>query len=256
MADVVVLCYHAVSDDWPVAMAVSARTLERQVRHLLERGYAPATFHDAITRPPARRTLAVTFDDGFRSVFESGYPVLERLGVPATVFVPTDPTDRDAPRTWPSLDRWSGTPYEAELEGVSWERLTELARAGWEIGSHTCTHPRLTTLDAPSLQRELALSRQICEDHVGAACRSLAYPYGDVDGRVVEAARTAGYAAAATLASWRARPDPLEWPRVLILRGHTDARFAADLSPLRRRLRSSRAWPLVRPVRQLARRAS
>jgi peptidoglycan/xylan/chitin deacetylase (PgdA/CDA1 family) len=256
VSDVVVLCYHAVSPDWPVAMAVSAQTLERQVGHLLGRGYVPATFDRAVTDPPGRRTFSVTFDDAFASVYERGYPVLERFGVPATVFVPTDPTNRDAARAWPSLDRWVGTPHEHELAGMSWERLAELARAGWEIGSHTRTHPHLPALGRLALDRELAGSRWACEDRLGVPCRSLAYPYGDLDPRVVDAARVAGYAGAATLGSWRPRPEQLQWPRVLVLRGHTDQRFQARVSPFRRRVKSSSAWPHVVAVRDLARRAS
>lgn len=256
MSDVVVLCYHAVSADWPVAMAVAGPTLERQVGHLLGRGYSPATFHQAVTRPPARRTFAVTFDDALASVYECGYPILRRLGVSATVFVPTDPTDRDAARTWPSLDRWLGTPHEHELAGMSWEQLGELAHAGWEIGSHTRTHPHLPTLGRSELDRELAGSRRACEDRLGVPCRSLAYPYGDLDARVAEAARAAGYRAAAALGPWRPRAEPLRWPRVLVLRGHTDRRFQARVSPFRRRVKSSSAWPHAEAVRNLARRAS
>jgi peptidoglycan/xylan/chitin deacetylase (PgdA/CDA1 family) len=256
VSDVVVLCYHAVSADWPVAMAVAPETLERQVRHLLDRGYAPSTFHEAVTRPRAPRTFAVTFDDGLLSTFERGYPVLAGLDVPATMFVPTDPTQLGAPRTWSRLSRWVGTPHERELAGMSWEQLGELSRAGWEIGSHTRTHAHLIALDDRALDRELSGSLRACEDRIGLPCRSLAYPYGDFDERVVAAARRAGYTAAATLEEWRRRPDALEWPRVNVLRGHTDQRFQAHVSPFRRRVRSSRAWPHVAAARGLARRAS
>ena len=56
----------------------------------MRRGYRGATFEDAVSAPPARRTLAVTFDDAYLSVLELGKPILDRLGLVATVFVPTD----------------------------------------------------------------------------------------------------------------------------------------------------------------------
>jgi len=251
-ADVLVLCYHAVSADWPLPMSVAPAQLERDVKLLLGRGYSAATFHDAVIAPPVRRSFAVTFDDAFHSVFERAYPLLGELGVPATVFVPSDHTESGAPRAWPQLDRWLGTEHEHELAGMSWAELRELQAAGWEIGSHTCSHPRLTGLPTRDLQRELTASRLRCEDRIGVPCRTLAYPHGDVDERVVDAARVAGYAAAASLDSWSRRPDPMRWPRTIVVKASRE-RFAADTSAPRRWVKSSRAWPALRPLARGAR---
>ena len=252
LADVLVLCYHAVSADWPLPMSVSPAQLERDVKLLLGRGYRSATFHDAVFAPPARRTFAVTFDDAFGSVFERAYPLLSELGVPATVFVPSDHTESGAPRAWPRLDRWLGTEHEHELAGMSWAELRELQRAGWEIGSHTSSHPRLTGLPARELRYELTASRLRCEERIGVSCRTLAYPYGDVDGRVAEAARLAGYAAAASLDQWTRRPDPMRWPRTVVVKA-TSERFAADTSAVRRWAKGSRVGPALRPLARRAR---
>ena len=89
MGDVLVLCYHAVSERWPAVFALSAERIERQVTTLLRQGYVGATFRDAVLNPPAARTLAITFDDAFRSVHVKAGPVLRSLGIPGTVFVPT-----------------------------------------------------------------------------------------------------------------------------------------------------------------------
>ena len=80
MSDVVVLCYHAVSPDWPAQMSVTPERFEQQLKLLVGRGYRGATFAQAATAPPHRRTVAVTFDDGLRSVLERAFPLLERLG--------------------------------------------------------------------------------------------------------------------------------------------------------------------------------
>jgi len=87
MSDVLVLCYHAMSRDWGAGFSATPDRLEAQIGSLLERGYEGATFSDAVNRPLAERTLAVTFDDSYRSVIELAAPVLARLGVPGTVFV-------------------------------------------------------------------------------------------------------------------------------------------------------------------------
>ena len=124
-------------------------------RRVLDRGYEATTFTRAVLDPPAARTVAVTFDDGFRSVREVGLPVLESLGVPATLFVPTALIGRREPFAWPGLDRWAHGGDRDELRGLRWDEVAELAALGWEIGSHTRTHPRLTELDDRALTAEL-----------------------------------------------------------------------------------------------------
>jgi peptidoglycan/xylan/chitin deacetylase (PgdA/CDA1 family) len=237
--DVIVLCYHAISERWHGELAVPPGRLEAQIGFLLERGYRPVTFHEAVTAPPAPKTVAVTFDDGFRSVFEHGFPVLARLGVPATIFVVTDLLSGRSPMTWPGIDRWLGGPDADELMPVSWDELRQLADAGWEIGSHSCTHPHLTRCDDAALERELRASRERCEERLGRPCRSLAYPFGDVDDRVVRAAAQAGYATACTLPKRLDEPAPLLWPRVGVWREDTAVRFRLKVSPRIRRLRGT-----------------
>jgi peptidoglycan/xylan/chitin deacetylase (PgdA/CDA1 family) len=215
---IVVLCYHAVSDDWPAQMAVSPARFERQLRSLLDRGYRGATFTEAVLSPPHRRTLAVTFDDGFRSVFELAFPVLDRLGLPATLFVPTGLIGSDRPMSWAGLQGWLAGAHAAELVPLGWDELRRLADAGWEIGSHTRTHRRLPTLTDDELREELTASRARLEQELGAPCRSLAYPFGEADERVVAAAREAGYDAAGGLPTSFRHAAALTWPRTGIWR--------------------------------------
>lgn len=247
MGDVLVLCYHAVSGRWPDELAVRPESLHRQVDYALTRGYSATTFTRAVTDPPSRRTLAVTFDDGYRSVVELGLPILEQLGVPATLFVPSSQIATGAPMSWPGIDHWIATPHRDELIGASWEEVARLADAGWEIGSHTQSHPHLTELDDASLGAELAVSREEIEARLGRPCQSIAYPYGDVDDRVESAADRAGYTTAAALphSRFRRRPRPLRWPRLMVARSESDAAYRRHTSPAMRRLRSSPAWELV-----------
>jgi peptidoglycan/xylan/chitin deacetylase (PgdA/CDA1 family) len=254
MSQPLVLCYHAVSEDWTATLSTNPERLERQVSLLLERGYRATTFTEAVTVPSARKTFAVTFDDGFRSVFELGFPVLSRLGVPGTLFVPTQKIGSPGPMSWPGIDGWLGGAYERELVGTSWDELGELAAAGWEIGAHTRTHPRLTTLDDDRLTVELRGSREDCEQRLGRPCRSLAYPYGDVDGRVVAATGAAGYEAAAGLPGEAEPPDRLRWPRIGIYWYDDMRQFRRKVSPFLGRMRRSAAWPVAQRVRTRLRR--
>jgi peptidoglycan/xylan/chitin deacetylase (PgdA/CDA1 family) len=249
--DVLVLCYHALSPTWTAALSTTPDRFERQISLLVERGYRGGTFTEAVTSPPPGRVLAITFDDAYRSVIELGLPILDRLGVPATVFVPTDFVGADAPLRWPGIDGWLNGPDERELTPMSWSELQALQDAGWEIGSHTGSHPRLTQIDDRGLADELERSKAVCESRLARPCTSLAYPYGDADERVAAAAACAGYRAAAGLPAGRLGPrDSFRWPRIGVYHLDDDRRFRLKISPAARRLRSS---PVARLPKRLRR---
>jgi peptidoglycan/xylan/chitin deacetylase (PgdA/CDA1 family) len=224
MTDLIVLCYHGISATWPAETTVGPADFESQLAGLLARGYGVATLDEALTTPPAERTFVVTFDDAHRSVLEQAAPVMARLGVPGTVFVPTDYASSQRPMAWDGYDMWMGTEHERELDCMTWDELRGLAADGWEIGSHTCSHPRLSTLDDERIAAELTESRAVCEREMGRPCRSIAYPYSDYDDRVVCAARDAGYQFAVTVPRGSRPPLPLQWPRVGVYNGESAKR--------------------------------
>ncbi|HEX8121467.1 MAG TPA: polysaccharide deacetylase family protein [Solirubrobacteraceae bacterium] len=248
MNDVLVLCYHAVSPTWPAPLSVMPDRFRSQLHTLADRGYRGTTFSDAVTGRARGRRVAVTFDDGYRSVLEAAAPILDELGWPGTVYVPTDLISDGGPMQWPGIDEWMGTEHEPELLPLSWDQLRGLDERGWEVGSHTRTHPHLTTLDDDALVDELVESRRACERELGR-CASIAYPYGDVDRRVIAAASEAGYETGAGLPAGRHVRSLLSWPRVGVYHGD-DRRFRHKASRVARGLQSSAVGGAVRSVAQ------
>ena len=247
-ADVLVLCYHAISEDWPTPLAVTPGAFENQLTLLASRGYRGVTFTEAALEDHTHKVVAVTFDDGYRSVSELAAPILRRFGFSATVFVPTHYMGTERPMSWPGIDEWIGGPHEQELMPMSWERLRSLAADGWEIGAHTVTHPMLTKLGEADLNEELIESRMECGRQIGTTCRSIAFPYGDCDDRVIEASRKAGYSAVATI-PWRLEQrGRFVLPRTGIFRDDGRRVFRTKISPPIRRLRGSSLSPALRPL--------
>lgn len=243
MRQVLVLCYHALSPDWDADLAIPPSAFDRQVGHLLRRGWRAVTFTEAVTGTEPGRLLAITFDDAFASVRRYAEPILARHGAVATVFAPTDFMDGGAQLQWDGIAHWRRTGFAGELEAMDWSDLRDLADGGWEIGSHTCSHPSLPTLDDEGLARELTRSRARCADELGRECRSIAYPYGDLDPRVVAAAAAAGYEAAARLSGDLRPAGPLAFPRVGIYHSDSGPRFRLKAATPVRWLRASRVWP-------------
>lgn len=225
-----ILAYHAVSP-FPNPLCVDVASLREQLTVMVGKGMHAVTFAEALSSSAPDRAFAVTFDDGFLSVYDRARPVLAELGIPATVFVPTARIGRDEPLDWPGLTP-EPMPSE-ELLPMTWDQVRELAADGWEIGSHSVTHPRLPQMADADLRRELVDSKRTCEEQAGVPCRTLAYPFGDADARVVGAAAEAGYVAGVTMTVLRCA-GPLAVPRIGVYSNDTRRRFALKVSrPLR-----------------------
>jgi peptidoglycan/xylan/chitin deacetylase (PgdA/CDA1 family) len=238
MPEVLVLCYHAVSERWNAALSVTPGDLRRQLSRLLARGWIGTTFSDAM-HPIHRRTLAVTFDDAFDSVRTHAAPILSELGLPGTIFVATDWVDRWL--GWPEVAHWAETEHAAELQAMSWDSLRALAASGWEVGAHSSSHRHLPLLDSAEILTELQQSRAACEQQLGVVCRSAAYPFGEADDRVRAAAEASGYEAAAGLSSAAFAPrHRFDWPRVGVWHAEPNWRFDLKSLPATSDLRAAR----------------
>ena len=222
--DRLVLGYHGISDVASSPLTVSPAALRRQLGTWLDRGYVVTTFNRAVLEPLGLPRLAVTFDDGERNVLEHAFAVLSEFDVPGTVFVAVGTVGAPG-----SLD---------------WDELAWLADIGWEVGSHSCSHPRLTSLDDDALDHELQGSRAEIERRLDRPCRSVAYPYGAFDERVCAAAARAGYTAGCTTGG-TLRGSPLGWPRVGIYGSDGSVLFGLKTSRLGRWVRGT---PVRDPV--------
>lgn len=236
-----VLCYHAVSDTWPHQLSVTAEALESQLRLLLRRGYRPVTA--AEVSGGEGKLLHVTFDDAFTTVRDA-LPVLERLGVPATIFACTGYADDPRPLGVPELADELHT-HSEELRTMSWGELRALdSEPGIDVESHTVSHPHLPARADAELEEELTASRRRLEEELDRPCRFLAYPYGDCDDRVRAAAKAAGYEAAFGLPGDPSGRDRFDLFRVGVWRRDNARRVAFKArpslrSPLAIRLRRS-----------------
>ena len=150
------------------------------------------------------------------------------------------------------IGRWHQTAHETELVPCSWHELQRLVDAGWEVGSHTRTHPRLPELSDAELATGLRDRGETASSSSGVPCRSIAYPYGAVDRRVADAVADAGYLFAAELpGSFRMPSASLRWPRVGLYHRDAPWRFRLKTARLTRALRGTPLWGVLDRTRQL-----
>jgi len=180
-----ILTFHSIDDSGGL-LSYPGRELARLLDDLLEEGVAIVPLarlleprpDDARSRSAltgARPRVALTFDDGFKTVRSAALPLLNDRALPFTLFVVTDFVGRD--NGWPSQRRGI-----ARMPLLDWSELAELRDAGAEVGSHSATHVALRALAESEWTRELADSRKRLEDRLGVAASSFAYPCGVHDG--------------------------------------------------------------------------
>jgi len=225
-AEARVLCYHRI-DDENHRSCVTPQAFRDQMQYLRDSDFnivALETIAQHLDRGTefTPRTVAVTFDDGFADNYHEAFPVLRALGIPATVFVAVDAVGG---RLMSLRDRPAG------IDALDWEQLRCMHQGGVSVGSHTLSHPRLTTLPDDALERELVGSRDTIASRIGTAPDLFCYPRGDLSAGVCRAVRRAGYrlACATSAGGVTARTDPFVVPRTFVARDDTIADFARKL---------------------------
>jgi peptidoglycan/xylan/chitin deacetylase (PgdA/CDA1 family) len=240
-----ILAYHSVSERRTDALAVRLDAFERQMAWLARRGYRSATLADLVSGAAdgPGPLVVVTFDDGYRDNFTLALPVLERHGFVATVFAVSDyvGTQRIFPWDEPKL---AALPDPDPFRVLDWDELRDLRERGFEIGSHTCSHPHeLRALPAEERWEELVRSKRDLEAKLGAPVVSFCYPRGSVDPDVVRAVEEAGYACGVVTPPRRGLPlTPYTLRRVGIYQRNSDRIFRLKTSRFVRRHQELRHW--------------
>jgi peptidoglycan/xylan/chitin deacetylase (PgdA/CDA1 family) len=191
--------------------SVTPDNFENQIKYLQDQGYSFVKMTESYqkflsvsstTSSPYHKTLAITFDDGYRDVYTTVLPLLKKYNIPATVFVITKDVGKNG--------------------NVTWEMLKEMVGSGLvEVGSHSVSHKYSTKLSKDTLLEEFAGSKAIIEEKLGSSIFVLAYPYGAANAMVYEVAKQAGYLGAVrVMAGGRpAAENFFAWRRVAVDKG-------------------------------------
>jgi peptidoglycan/xylan/chitin deacetylase (PgdA/CDA1 family) len=184
-ASLAILTFHAL-DDHPSAISFPPELFRRAMARLHDRGLRTVDLSEVVGclrggRPLPPRSFAITFDDGYQSVYREAFPVLQRYGMSATVFLTVGEEPSDGPaRRLPSLNG---------RMMLSWPEIQEMHSAAIGFGAHTLTHANLTKATQGRVEVEICQSKAIIEDALGTRVSSLAYPYGRFDQRSLAIAR-------------------------------------------------------------------
>jgi peptidoglycan/xylan/chitin deacetylase (PgdA/CDA1 family) len=171
-----ILMYHSIAHDLDDTVhpyfrtVTSPKVFARQVDFLRASGFSAITLSQAVEllhgtsgeTSPGSRKVVITFDDGFQDFYTDAFPILERAGFTATVFLASD---------------FIGKPFITGRPCLRATEVRELAGKGIEFGSHSASHRRLVELTTDDLEAELSGSKAAVEDIVGRAVTLFSYPF-------------------------------------------------------------------------------
>jgi peptidoglycan/xylan/chitin deacetylase (PgdA/CDA1 family) len=178
----------------PARFAAQLEGLAQAGYHGVTLSQAWAAWHGGPALPG--HPVVVSFDDGYASQYTVAGAELRKLG-------------------WPGVLNLEAARLSAR-GGISVRRVRVLLQRGWELSSHTLTHPDLTQVGRARLDREVAGSRSRLQRLFGVPVDFFCYPYGRADAAVRAAVRRAGYTGATAMHAGTAGPRSDRWmlPRI------------------------------------------
>jgi glycosyltransferase involved in cell wall biosynthesis/peptidoglycan/xylan/chitin deacetylase (PgdA/CDA1 family) len=229
-----ILAYHRVRSQPQYGIDLSTDAFDRQMRWLSRQGYRTLSLQEFSSlwkqeSPFPKKSIVITFDDGHLDTFQLAFPILNKYGFKATLFVNSGLVGK---RFWvggrrPDPVIWheqQPAMYQAHSENwrmyefLSWDQIKSLQQAGWEIDSHAVTHPFLTQLTPQELEKELVESKRTLATRLGGPIDFFCYPSGDYNKKVQQQVASAGYQGAVVSPShyelsyyW---DDPYAWERI------------------------------------------
>ncbi len=165
MAKLTILYYHEVVVDGKGAsyQKIEEKKFEEQMRFLNENGYT-SMFFSELSKELPKKPVIISFDDGFKSVYEKAYPIMKKYGIKGNVYLPTA--------------------YIGEDEHfMTWEEVKTLTENGFEMQAHTHNHVDIRTLGIEEMKGQIELSNSIMEEKLGVKPRVISLPFGVYDKR-------------------------------------------------------------------------
>ena len=165
---------------------VSRSMLSQQLHELVQAGFTSADLSEFATNDGnLDRRIAITIDDGFTCAHEFMLPLLQQLRLQSTLFLVADLLGKQ--------NEWDHPAGYIPASLMSVFQVREWLASGQQIGSHTLTHPHLTSLPPQKLREEIVASKKKLEDTFGVAVRHFCYPYGEWNEQIADVVESAGY---------------------------------------------------------------
>ena len=156
-----------------MGLAVPPPAFEMHMRYLKKNGFCVIGLADLARKiksrlPIPRKSVAIAFDDGYRSILTNALPILKKFEFTATLFVNVYFLERKLPKHV----------YWHDWQTLNWDDLRKLHEAGISIGSHALTHRSLAGMNTEELIGEIDASRKTIEGKISSEVYAFSFPHG------------------------------------------------------------------------------
>jgi len=187
-----IIMYHYVEyvkdpkDTTRKSLDINPYEFDYQLKTLVANGYQSYFVRDVPSmlkglKEPAKKSIILTFDDGYEDFYTDAFPVLKKYNFKATVYIIVD--------------------FIGKRGFLNEKEIRELVQSGLvEIGSHTLNHYYLKKAPKAQAQEEITLSKTKLESLFGVSVDTFAYPFGALDESSIELVKESSYSAAVSVA--------------------------------------------------------
>jgi len=187
--NVPVLAYHKVNDKFELGInSLSVSAFEKQIQHLHKLGYNTTSLIDLTNNKIESEnlhTLIITFDDGDESIFKNVFPILNKYGFKATVFIISDFIGK--------YNTWDHNLFGNKAKHLTCKQIEILSQHGWEIASHSATHRDLTRISEVEALSELIDSRNKISALIEKPVEYISYPFNKFNDNIIKFSQQANY---------------------------------------------------------------
>jgi len=186
----VILQYHHISDSTPPSTSLSPELFQQHLAHLKENNFKVIRLESAIESLKngtaiEDKSVVITFDDGYRSVYTTAFPLLKKYNFPFTVFVNTAPIEQKLPQF------------------MNWKELQKLIDNGGSVANHSVNHLHLIRQNQGAqsssletiIRKEITDAQSLLEEKLSYVLKAFAYPYGEYSMQTKKVVKSLGFVA-------------------------------------------------------------
>tara|TARA_B100000287_G_scaffold302161_1_gene285278 strand:- start:4147 stop:5160 length:1014 start_codon:yes stop_codon:yes gene_type:complete len=178
---IIALMYHRFDDNRYPSTSISKENFLNQINYLKSEQFNFLPLSDLVSffqgdSNLPDKSIFITIDDGYKSFFENGFPILKKENIPFTVFISTKFVSKNN-----------------KTDFMDWNMIKELKKNKGEIFNHTKTHKKLVDLEIDEVKREILDAERKLESELGKTTKIISYPYGESDKRIQELVNKLGY---------------------------------------------------------------
>lgn len=189
-----ILMYHSVGEN-DLFFNVQLENFTKQIEYLKKKKFNIISLNQLVEKIErkqiiSKKTVVLTFDDGYKNNYSNVWPILKKYDFPATIFLAVG-----------LISKKIGDSKKIVLDMLTWSQIQEMYQSEIDFQPHSITHPELCQIDLSKAEQEIRESKRIIEERLNKNCYFFAYPRGNFNEEIINILKDVGFKAGLTVDS-------------------------------------------------------